>query len=203
MRYFLRTTDSEGRSYGGFQWPLEVGATVVAPDWMDSADCGNGLHGLENGGGKGTHLSFDADDLWWIVGVPDGVPVFDLNGKHKFLECVVIAFGDRKSVTDKMRELAPGAAVHGAFVTVGDGGTATAGYRGTATAGDRGTATAGDRGTATAGYRGTATAGNYGIIVIKHWRNGRYRLAVGYVGEGGIKPNIAYKLDENGNFQEA
>jgi hypothetical protein len=86
--------------------------------------------------------------------------------------------------------------------TAGDRGTATAGYRGTATAGDRGTATAGDRGTATAGDRGTATAGDRGTatagyrgtISILWWDSikEKYRVAIGEVGENGIKPKTPY-----------
>lgn len=57
-------------------------------------------------------------------------------------------------------------------------------------------------GTATAGYGGTAIAGHRGTLVIK-WRDGgRYRLSVGYVGEG-IEPNVKYKLDSNGKFIKA
>jgi len=74
------------------------------------------------------------------------------------------------------------------------GGTATAGDGGTATAGDGGTATAGNEGTATAGDEGTATAGDGGEIRIRWWdgRASRYRVAVGYVGEDGILPRVAY-----------
>jgi len=88
--------------------------------------------------------------------------------------------------------------------TAGYSGTATAGDSGTATAGDRGTATAGDRGTATAGDRGTATTGEIGIIVVRWWDTAkdRYRLAVGYVGEDGIKPNTFYCCDERGKLVE-
>ena len=96
--------------------------------------------------------------------------------------------------------------------TAGDAGTATAGYAGTATAGDAGTATAGyagtatagDDGTATAGNRGTATAGNRGSIVIKMWdtKKQKYVLRVAEVGENGIKPNVAYKLNNEGEFIE-
>jgi hypothetical protein len=97
--------------------------------------------------------------------------------------------------------------------TAGDSGTATAGYRGTATAGDRGTATAGDRGTATAGDRGTATAGDSGTATAGYrgelrirwydYQNDRYRTEIAYVGESGIKPNVAYRLDANHKFVEA
>ena len=94
--------------------------------------------------------------------------------------------------------------------TAGDSGTATAGYRGTATAGargtatagDSGTATAGDSGTATAGYGGTAKTGEIGIIVCRWWdvNKERYRLAVGYVGEDGIKANTFYRANESGKL---
>jgi hypothetical protein len=71
---------------------------------------------------------------------------------------------------------------------------ATAGYSGTATAGYSGTATAGDSGMATAGALGT--------ICIKYWdlKNDRYRTVIGYIGEDGIKQDIAYKLDANHKF---
>ena len=89
--------------------------------------------------------------------------------------------------------------------TAGDYGTATAGDYGTATAGNFGTATAGNFGTATAGYRGTATAGYRGILSIAWWDKDarRQRIMVAYVGEDGIEPNVAYKLDVNGKFIKA
>ena len=91
--------------------------------------------------------------------------------------------------------------------TAGYYGTATAGDYGTATAGNSGTATAGDRGTATAGYRGTATAGTGGLIVIMHWNGTRYKNRIARIidegGEGELKPNVKYQLNDNGNFVEA
>ncbi|EPG5898781.1 hypothetical protein L4O12_003567 [Pseudomonas aeruginosa] len=97
--------------------------------------------------------------------------------------------------------------------TAGDWGTATAGYKGTATAGDegtatagyKGTATAGDWGTATAGDEGTATAGKKGEIQIRYWdeKTERYRTVIGYIGEDGLEPGVAYKLDDNHRFVKA
>ena len=92
--------------------------------------------------------------------------------------------------------------------TAGDAGTATAGYAGTATAGHRGTATAGYAGTATAGDAGTATAGENGVIVIFRWKGGNRIPTVGVIGESLdstsnlLKPNTAYKLDDDGKFIE-
>jgi hypothetical protein len=171
-RYFLRTTDAQGRAYGGFQWPLEVGAVVTAPDWRDDANCGGGLHGLLNGEGDSSHLSWSDDALWWVVAVEDGVPCVDLTGKHKFQSCRVVAFGDRKTATDALLAVQPGAAVHGCFKTGGDRATVTGGYRATVTGGDRATVTGGNRATVTGGddatvtggYRATVTGGNRATV---------------------------------------
>lgn len=55
--------------------------------------------------------------------------------------------------------------------------------------------------TSNAGDYGTANAGNWGTLVVKYWDGQRYRLAVGYVGEDGIKPNTPYRV-ENGRLVE-
>jgi len=61
------------------------------------------------------------------------------------------------------------------------------------------TVSAGDEGSATAGDGGSATAGDEGILSIR-WHDGnRYRIAVFYVGENGILPNVKYKVDGKGN----
>ena len=59
------------------------------------------------------------------------------------------------------------------------------------------TATAGYKGTATAGHGGTATAGHGGTIMIKWWdtKKNRCYTAIGYVGEDGIEPNVAYRVE--------
>jgi len=56
-----------------------------------------------------------------------------------------------------------------------------------------------------AGINSTASVGKLGCIVLTRWVESerRYRVSVGYVGEGGIKADTAYKLDDNGNFVEA
>ena len=72
----------------------------------------------------------------------------------------------------------------------------------TAIAGIRGTATAGDDGTATAGYRGTATAGNGGTLIITWYDGARYRRAVGYIGENGLRPDTPYRVNGRGEFYE-
>ena len=51
--------------------------------------------------------------------------------------------------------------------------------------------------------RGTAKAGKDGIISIRYKdAGGKYRVATGYVGENGIKPNTPYSVSETGVFEE-
>jgi hypothetical protein len=166
----MRTCAADMSSRNGFIWP-GLGEVAVAPDWKPTKACGNGLHGLLWGEGKGELLAIDSVDAKWLVVEADAADVVDLEGKVKVPRARVVFIGDRASVPTYMALHAPpgksivrGTATAGyrGTATAGDSGTATAGYSGTATAGDRGTATAGDRGTATAGDRGTATAGDRG-----------------------------------------
>ncbi len=201
--YVLRTCNEDLTSRGGFKWPKR--GPVTCPDWNPEPVCGYGLHGLLNGEGNASHLRSDGKGL--IVKITRFV---DLVGKVKFKSGKVVFCGTLREAATKLVSLCPGHIVHYATVAAGDNGAATAGYRGTATAGDNGTATAGDNGTATAGYRGTATAGEYGTatagdrgtIQIKYYDGSRYRVVTGYIGENGLKPNTAYKLDDKHNFTE-
>ena len=176
----LRTCNADMTSYEGFKWP-ESGH-VEAPDWEATDDCRNGLHGFLWGEGNSALADWSPAARWIVAEVSEWI---DLNGKVKFPSANVIFCGDRKSATDFLRANGATGAVIGAFSTAGYRGTATAGYGGTATA----------------GYYGTATAGDRGAICIK-WRDGsRYRIAVGYIGEDGLKPNTPYRC-EYGKFIE-
>ncbi|HDP3725944.1 TPA: hypothetical protein P6N06_005850 [Pseudomonas aeruginosa] len=229
----LRTCSADLTSHGGFQWPDKIGAVVEAPDWKKDNKCGHGLHGWLFGQGDHDCSSTvgDADAKWLVVevGLSD---LIALGGKVKFPRCTVRHIGDKASATQFLianEPRAAGVAVIGATLqagdkelcqvgaygtaTAGDWGTATAGNEGTATAGDWGTATAGDWGTATAGYKGTATAGDWGTatagkkgeIQIRYWdeKTERYRTVIGYIGEDGLEPGVAYKLDDNHRFVKA
>ena len=209
MSLYLRTTDANGRAYGDFQWPLEVGAIVTAPDWTPAPVCGGGLHGLLNGLGDGNHLSFDSDAIWWIVEADHAV---DLDGKHKFQTCRVVAFGSRQEITAKLHSLVPGP-IHGLILTGGDystltGGdysTLTGGYESTLTGGRGSTLTGGyestltgGRGsTLTGGYESTLTGGSGSTLIFLRWINNRRRVLTAYVGEDGIKPGVAYRANDD------
>jgi hypothetical protein len=214
---YLRTTDKDGKAHRGFQWPMEVGATVTAPDWTPTAECGRGLHGLLDGLGDASHLSFSGDAVWWIVEADDAI---DLDGKHKFQSCKVLAFGPRHEVTAQLHAMRPGP-IHGLCLTGGDGATLTGGdgatltggdeatltggyratltggYRATLTGGDEATLTGGDEATLTGGYWATLTGGDWATLIFLRWIDGRRRVLTAYVGENGILPNVAYRASDD------
>jgi len=53
-----------------------------------------------------------------------------------------------------------------------------------------------------AGYVSTAQVGENGVIVLPYYDGIRPRIAVGYVGENGIEPNVEYKVNNNGIFEK-
>ena len=49
----------------------------------------------------------------------------------------------------------------------------------------------------------TARAGAGGAIALTYHDGARYRIAVAYVGEGGIEPNVDYRVTDDGEFVRA
>ena len=175
--YFLRTTNKDGKAYGGFQWPMRVGAIVETPYWDAKPECGHGLHGLKDGLGDASHLSSASDAVWWIVKADDAV---DLGGKHKFPRCEVVALGDRATLTAALYALRPGP-IH--YLTL------TGGYRATLTGGYCATLTGGDD--------ATLTGGNCATLIFLRWIGGLHRVLTAYVGEGGIEAGKAYRANDD------
>ena len=182
-RYMLRTTSPDGTSHGGFVWP-ESGP-VSAPDWKPTANCGNGLHGLLDGVGAGSLLSWEPNARWLVVAVDDAT-VVDLGGKVKVPSGEVVFCGDRLGATAWLTE-------HGSAHLPVVGAVRSAGYRGTATAGHGGTATAGHGGTATAGDRGVLS------IIFYDKARGLYIPKIATT-DGDLTPGLAYRLDDAGLF---
>ena len=181
---------------------------------------------ISMGEGYGKLASWN-DTVKWLVCEVNKKDIIDLGDKVKFPKCKVVFCGNRKEATDYIiSNGAQGKAVIGAYVITGDNGTSTSGYNGTSTSGDNGTSksgvygtstsgyngtsksgyygtsTSGDYGTSTSGYKGTSTSGYNGTLVIKYLDGIRYKVAVGYVGENGIKANVPYKLNEKHEFVE-
>ena len=211
----LRTCNADMTSCGGFVWPKS--GPVEAPDWKNTKECGNGLHGFLWGEGDGSLASWDSDAVWLVVRVAEDL-IVNLDGKVKFPRGVVEFAGSRLDATNYIAERRRGAIVGGTSTsgnygtsTSGDCGTSTSGYYGTSTSGDGGTSTSGDGGTSTSGYggtstsgyHGTSTSGDRGTLVLTRYVDGRRRLVVLYVGEDGILPNVPYGLDKDGRAVRA
>ena len=174
----MKTVDADMKAYGGFQWP-GVGGVVEPEVWDPSPKCGGGLHGYLWGAGDTGLYSFE-DDANWIVFEAAEADVVDLGDKVKVRQAKVVFVGSRLDAANFMLRFAPKDVVVNFC-------HATAGYEGTATA----------------GYAGTATVGNWGTLISKFWTNGRYIAKVANVGIDGIKANVAYRLDADGNWVEA
>jgi len=78
----VKSVGAGGTTFNGFQWPLTVGAEVVAPDWQANPECGHGLHGWPWGFFIGDGKSPDWFGTWIVFGAPADT-VVDLGGKVK------------------------------------------------------------------------------------------------------------------------
>ena len=181
----LRCCRADMTSKNGFIWP-GVGGVAVAEDWKDNKECGSGLHGwLYGHGNHHTTDYWDEADAKWLVVEVFLADVRMIYGKCKFSTCKVVFVGDKQAATDYLLCNEPNAAggpVIGASRRVGDFLSITVGALGSVVAGDSGTATAGDG----------------GEIRVRWYdsKSDRYRTVVGYVGEYGIEPNVAYRLND-------
>lgn len=202
-----KCVSQDGRSYGGFQWPLTVGATVEAPDWRDDGECGGGLHGWPWLFSVGDGKDPDYAGTWIVFGAV-AEDVRDLGGKVKVRRGVVRCVGSYMQV---VRYLHPGQlawiahAAMGAATSTGDGGAATS-------TGDRGAASStGDGGAAVAtGINSRAQAGPYGCVALAWWNTALDRaemrcleVGCGDGSDGKGKSGVWYRLDEaTGAFVE-
>ena len=92
----LRVCSPDLTSHKGFQWPSTIGAKVVAPDWSDNANCGNGLHGWLHGAGDVSVAEHTNNpDAKWLCLEVDADTIVNLNGKVKFPRAIVRFIGDR------------------------------------------------------------------------------------------------------------
>lgn len=226
--YILRTCDADMRSYGDFRWPTE--GIVEAPDWSPEVVCGKGLHGFLWGEGNGQLANWSDDAKWIVAGIEEWVDlegkvkfpraeVLFVGSRFEATE-LIRSLGARGAVIGGTVIGGYGSTVTGGYsstvtggdrstVTGGIGSTVTGGYDSTVTGGDAGTVTGGDCSTVTGGDYSTVTGGNYSTVTggygstlsIKWFDGNRYRIAVAYVGEDGILPNVKYRV-EGGKFVE-
>jgi hypothetical protein len=109
--------------------------------------------------------------------------------------------GNRSTVTGGNRSTVIGG--YRSTVTGGDRSTVTGGIGSTVIGGYRSTVTGGDRSTVTGGIGSTVIGGIDSVLTIDYYDGKRDRIAIAYVGEDGIEPDVPYKLDINGKFVRA
>jgi hypothetical protein len=208
----LRTADAKLQSHGGFQWP-SIGA-VECSDWNNRPVCGGGLHGWLWGAGDWS-LKAKGDGIKWLVVEVIATSIVDLDGKVKFPRGTVIGCYDHwRDAMTQIRERLAATVVPDAAATKDKQLASATGYYGHASAtGNYGHASAtgysghasatGNYGWAIAGHAGRAKAAANGALTILWWneKDKRYRVAVGYVGEKGIKADTWYVV-EKGKFVE-
>ena len=171
----LRTCNRKMQGYGGFQWPKS--GPVSAPDWSPEPECGHGLHGLLWGEGHGSYLDWGEKAIW-IVAEVDTASIVSIDDKVKFPSANVLFCGTRDDATAWLLQYASGKAIVGS--------TLTGGYRSTVTG----------------GYRSTVTGGDCSTLIFHYWSASQRRVTVGIIGENGLLPNIAYRV-ENGEIVPA
>lgn len=84
--YGLRKINKDGMHYD-FQWPLEVGAVAIAPDWNPVAECGGGLHVLPNAQGSYDLL---VGHYWAVVEFDESELVMIGSDKGKVPSCKIV-----------------------------------------------------------------------------------------------------------------
>ena len=115
--YVLRTCNHDMTSRGGFVW--SENGYVEAPDWIEDANPGHGLHGALWGEGNGALFSLAKDARWLVVEINHYI---DLGGKVKFRCGKVVFCGDQLGATEDIKNRGGRGAVIGSTVTVGDYG---------------------------------------------------------------------------------
>ena len=87
-------------------------------------------------------------------------------------------------------------------LTGGNNSTLTGGNNSTLNGGNYSTITGGDGSLLTGGYYSTLTGGDGSTLSIQYWNGNKNRIAIAYVGENGILPNVKYKVNDDGEFIE-
>ena len=186
-----------------FQNPLIVGETVTAPDWSDKAECGGGIHGWPWALSLGEGKECDWSGLWQVYGVKPS-DIVDLEGKCKFRTGILRFSGDWQAATNFV--------LSGkiAFIHESDSGASSAtGYSGASSAtGYRGASSATGKCSAAVatGLDSKVMGGEFGCIALgwlnKKKNRAEMRCALTGSGNGSLKANVWYELDEKGDFRE-
>jgi hypothetical protein len=156
------------------------GATVIGGDW---ATVSGGDVATVSGGDGATVSGGD----WATV-----------SGGYR----ATVSGGDGATVSGGYRATVSGgdgATVSGgdsATVSGGDWATVSGGDVATVSGGDWATVSGGDWATVSGGDGATVSGGDVANLSVKWLDGNRYRIAVAYVGEDGIKPNVKYRCEK-------
>jgi hypothetical protein len=201
----VKCADKDGRGYGGFQYPSEIGGIVEAPDFKATNACGNGIHGWPWGLGLGDGKDPDyREGVWYVIGVKaDIVGQLEGGSKCKFKAGIVRYRGQwvgalaftLQGRTAWIEHASSGAA----SATGGSGAASATGWRGAASATGECSAAI------VTGRFGQARSGEGGCIALA-WLNPktkRNEMRCATTGkEGQLKADTWYSIDESGNFVE-
>ena len=211
----VKCVNPDGITYNGFRWPLEVDATVEAPDWNPEPVCGGGLHGWPWGFalGDGKNPDFSVSAKWIVFGAAPS-EIVSLDGKCKAKRAIIRFVGSWVGAMTFVSSGRIGWTEHGASgaasATGWSGAASATGWRGAASAtGARGAASAtGDCSVAAVtNLEGKARGGRYSAIALAVWINGRNEMRCAEIGcgdgtDGKLKANVWYALDTAGHFIE-
>jgi hypothetical protein len=165
-RILRRNKEGNKAGYNGFVYP-EAGQIVECTDYINSDECGNGLHGWDDqnwryydDSNKGNYVVID-------VYVNEGINF--LGDKLKFKKGLVIYNGEsleeaKKFMFEKYQSFVfhndTQSAGDSSTLSAGDSSNLSAGYRSTLSAGYSSNLSAGYRSNLSAGYRSTLSAGD-------------------------------------------
>ncbi len=203
----VKCTNPDGTAYGGFKHPDNVGDVVVDPQWNNHNECGGGIHGWPWGLGLGDGKEPDYAGRWYVYGVKpeDVVGRIENGAKCKFRTGIVRYVGPwagALSFTLQGRiaydfQASSGSASNsgyrGSASNSGDSGSASnSGYRGSAESLKPGTAAI------CTGLYSKARASEFGCIALAWWneKDRRVEMRCSTVGEGGLKPDTWYRLND-------
>ncbi len=217
----LKCVNADGTSYGGFKYPLEIGAEVTAPDWDPDNRCGGGLHGWAWGIGIGGGKAPIWDGIWLVLGCApkDVVHVTIDGGKEKARKATsrcVTKPGDWQKATNFILAGQMAWIAHNA-----DGSAASSGYSSSAaSSGDRSSAASSGYSSSAAssgacspavcaGLSSRAKAGKWSCIALAWWNDAAQRaemrcreVGCGDGTDGKLKAGVWYGLNERGEFEE-
>lgn len=99
----LKTVDEKMRAYQDFTWSWF--GPMKCQDWDPKPECGNGFHGFLWGEGDMRFLTYP-NGIWLVLEVDEN-KIVDLDGKVKFPECEVVAYGDMNQTAKVILERKP------------------------------------------------------------------------------------------------